>query len=105
MWVVQRQEPEAWADGSVIVVAVYGVLFLDWNSQGSPENQPFHGVWCQSCNEMFSMLTQPRFEHGSSDWPGRYGRKIRFGGKKVQRRFLQLLARVNETGSGFHGAV
>ena len=26
------------------VVAVYGVLFLDWNTQGSPENPPFQGV-------------------------------------------------------------
>ncbi len=44
--VVQIQELEPWADGIAIVVAVYGVLFLDWNSQGSPDNQPFHGVCC-----------------------------------------------------------
>ncbi|KAE9376128.1 hypothetical protein N431DRAFT_543435 [Stipitochalara longipes BDJ] len=30
--------------GSIVFVAVYGVLFLDWNSQGSPDNQPFHGI-------------------------------------------------------------
>jgi hypothetical protein len=26
------------------VVSVYGVLFLDWNTQGNPENPPFQGV-------------------------------------------------------------
>ncbi|TVY59602.1 hypothetical protein LSUE1_G008725 [Lachnellula suecica] len=30
--------------GSIVFVAVYGVLFLDWNSQGNPENPPFNGI-------------------------------------------------------------
>jgi hypothetical protein len=57
--VLQSQELRPWADGIAIVVAVYGVLFLDWNSQGSPDNQPFHGVCYESCKEIVSMLTNP----------------------------------------------
>ncbi|RDL40177.1 uncharacterized protein BP5553_00156 [Venustampulla echinocandica] len=34
-----RQDCTIW-----IFVAVYGVLFLDWNTQGNPENPPFQGV-------------------------------------------------------------
>ncbi|TVY26808.1 hypothetical protein LHYA1_G004804 [Lachnellula hyalina] len=31
-------------EGSEDVVAVYGVLFLDWNTTGNPENPPFHTI-------------------------------------------------------------
>lgn len=27
-----------------LVIAVYGVLFLDWNQQSNPEHRPFEGV-------------------------------------------------------------
>jgi len=30
--------------GSIVFIAVYGVLFLDWNSQGNPEHKPFEGI-------------------------------------------------------------
>ncbi|KAG4411732.1 hypothetical protein IFR04_015121, partial [Cadophora malorum] len=35
-----------WVDANLmnIVIAVYGVLFLDWNSQGNPEHKPFEGI-------------------------------------------------------------
>jgi len=45
----------ALSDGIDTVVAVYGVLFLDWNSQGSPDNQPFHGV-CYQCEKGWGSL-------------------------------------------------
>jgi hypothetical protein len=51
--VLQCQELETWADGISLVVAIYGVLFLDWNSQGSPDNQPFHGVWSKLPRDSF----------------------------------------------------
>ncbi|KAK0117379.1 hypothetical protein ONS96_013209 [Cadophora gregata f. sp. sojae] len=30
--------------GSIVFIAVYGVLFLDWNSHGNPEHKPFEGI-------------------------------------------------------------
>jgi hypothetical protein len=63
--VARYQLLDAFSDGIAVVVAVYGVLFLDWNSQGSPDNQPFHGVCCQNWRKTFSMLTHYRFENGS----------------------------------------
>lgn len=35
---------ESCADYEDSVVAVYGVLFLDWQTQGNPDNPPFQGV-------------------------------------------------------------
>jgi len=44
---VERGKREiCWVDANLmnVVIAVYGVLFLDWNSQGNPEHKPFEGV-------------------------------------------------------------
>ncbi|KAF4637501.1 hypothetical protein G7Y89_g587 [Cudoniella acicularis] len=30
--------------GSIVFVTFYGVLFLDWNTQGNPDNPPFQGI-------------------------------------------------------------
>jgi hypothetical protein len=48
-----------------VVITVYGVLFLDWNSQGNPDNQPFHGVCWQKCIMKVLMLIFDRSENGS----------------------------------------
>ncbi|TVY54522.1 hypothetical protein LCER1_G006070 [Lachnellula cervina] len=32
------------ADGGLAVVAVYGVLFLDWDGMGNPEHPPFQTI-------------------------------------------------------------
>ncbi|KAH9217887.1 hypothetical protein DL95DRAFT_386016 [Leptodontidium sp. 2 PMI_412] len=29
---------------SIVFIAVYGVLFLDWNQQSNPEHRPFEGI-------------------------------------------------------------
>ncbi|CZT43888.1 uncharacterized protein RSE6_03992 [Rhynchosporium secalis] len=29
---------------SILFIAVYGVLFLDWNQQGNPDHKPFEGI-------------------------------------------------------------
>jgi hypothetical protein len=41
------------------------VLFLDWNSQGNPDNQPFHRVCWQKYVTQGLMLIFNRFESGS----------------------------------------
>ena len=49
------------------VVAVYGVLFLDWNTtmQEGSEHKPFHKVRCSISPEFGMLLITYRFEAGS----------------------------------------
>lgn len=52
----------------LIVITVYGVLFLDWNNaaQGSSEHKPFEGVCWRSVGIEWALLTCSRSDRGFS---------------------------------------
>lgn len=65
LWVILRGHNEGLMLMVIAVVAVYGVLFLDWNSQGNPENPPFQGVRFRHMESCMRSLTCGRFGIGS----------------------------------------
>jgi hypothetical protein len=84
-----------------VVVGVYGVLFLDWNTtmQEGSEHKPFHAVCYSFRIQRETKLIVYRYGAGSGAWWDQYGRKIRCGGRMTFWMRLLLPKKAVKVGS------